>query len=141
MTQTYAKLLSKTDVGENGTHQGGICVPKSLTPFFPNLNTKRFNPDVWLELVDTEGYRWPMRYLYYNGRTFNPPKNTRNEYRITHMSKFFKSWNITAGDSILFTSTEHKLVYKVSISSKENPLEIQTPRKEIIKLSGWNRIC
>ena len=149
MNQTFSKLLTKNDAGETGGHQGGICVPRAnseLIKFFPSLNLETLNPDSWISCVDELGKAWEMRYIYYNGKTFTPQKNTRNEYRITCMSNFFKEWDARSGDSIVFTSTGDPGVYKIcveknSVAKMKDDLDVyREPENKVIKLRGWTRV-
>ncbi len=139
MSNTRVKILSKNDTGETGSHQAGIAVPKSnskLISFFPQLNSDEFNPETWLHCKDPDGEEWKLRYIYYNGKTFNPPKSTRNEYRITHMTKFFKKYRVTSSDRLIFSRTEKTAHYKIRIKTSD-----AVPSNQPIKLSGWSDVC
>lgn len=139
--KTYAKVLTKNDTGETGAHQAGIAVPKSnkeLLSFFPILDTSSFNPDEWITCIDEDGEKWRFRYIYYNGKIFIPPKSTRNEYRITHMTKFFAKWAAQSHDKLIFTKTSSDEVYSVSIKKEALP-EHRAHGEDTkpIKLRGW----
>lgn len=140
MNESYEKILTKNDVGETGGHQAGIAVPKQnleLIAFFPPLAIETFNPDRWITCEDPDGEFWEMRFVYYNGKTFNPRKSTRNEYRITHITKFFSKWNARSGDSVIFTSTRLEGNYKISI--KKAPAEdAGIPRRVVLR--GWKAV-
>ena len=87
MKKSFAKTLSGNDVGETGSHQAGICVPKKnqdLCSFFPQLDAKIKNPDCWLICEDENGDSWKLRFVYYDSKTLGV--GTRNEYRITHLT-------------------------------------------------------
>jgi hypothetical protein len=142
MTISYQKLLSANDAGETGSHQAGICVPKEdekLLSFFPRLNPENFNPDVWLECRDKSGEQWKMRYVYYNGKLHG--RNSRNEYRITHTTKFLRKWNGRSGDYMVFSSTNKPGNYEIELKAKE-PLCIthENPSSGVIVLRGWSRV-
>ena len=140
MTQCYQKVLTPNDTGETGGHQAGIAVPKQdleLIAFFPKLATKTFNPDIWITCIDPDEQIWEMRFVFYNGKTFHPRKSTRNEYRITHMTKFFAKWNARSGDSVIFTSTKQEGNYRISI--KKTPSE-DSNTKKIVVLRGWKAV-
>lgn len=140
MSKSYEKILTKNDTGETGGHQAGIAVPKKdleLLAFFPKLDIQVFNPDRWLTCEDPDGDLWEMRYVYYNGKTFSPMKSTRNEYRITHMTKFFSTWNAKSGDSVIFTSTGREGNYRISIK-KASEGDAGTPKPVILK--GWKAV-
>tara|TARA_B110000091_G_scaffold161880_1_gene172633 strand:- start:136 stop:570 length:435 start_codon:yes stop_codon:yes gene_type:complete len=142
--EKYAKILTKNDTGETGGHQAGIAVPKSnkeLLSFFPALNSSEFNPDHWITCIDDDGEEWQFRYIYYNGKTFSPAKSTRNEYRMTHMTKFFSKWNAKSEDKLIFAITDSQAVYYVSlnkdaVSEESSFSEGRSP----VVLRGWNRV-
>ena len=140
MSQSYEKILTPNDTGETGGHQAGIAVPKQnleLIAFFPQLATETFNPDIWITCDDPDGQLWEMRFVYYNGKTFSPRKSTRNEYRVTHMTKFFSKWNARSGDSVIFTATKLEGNYRISI--KKAPAEDSSTPKPIA-LRGWKAV-
>ena len=145
MSKSYAKILTKNDVGETGGHQAGITVPKAdleLISFFPFLNPEEFNPDSWLYCTDADSEVWKMRYIYYNGKSFEPPKNTRNEYRITHMTKFFSKWGAKTGDHIVLTKGSKENAFQISINGEDKhsgEMRISENSGPII-LRGWSRV-
>jgi len=145
LSGSFAKVLTKNDTGETGGHQAGIAVPKAnteLLSFFPFLNPREFNPDSWLYCTDIDGQEWEMRYIYYNGKTFNPPKSTRNEYRITHMTKFLTKWMAKTGDVVIFKKTSKENHFQISIrhESASNESLGTTEDNDLIVLRGWSRI-
>ena len=140
MSESYEKILTPNDTGETGGHQAGIAVPKKnieLIAFFPLLAIETFNPDKWITCEDPEGELWEMRFVYYNGKTFSPRKSTRNEYRVTHMTKFFSKWNASSGDAVIFTSTKLEGNYRISI--KKAPTENTGDHKQVV-LRGWKAV-
>jgi hypothetical protein len=149
MSQSYAKLLTKNDAGETGGHQGGICVPRAnaeLIDFFPRLKPDQYNPESWITCIDELDVKWEMRYVYYNGRILTPPQSTRNEYRITYMTKFFRQWNAESGDSVVFTSTHRPDVFNIRVDKaqpgivKEDAETYSESQPRVIKLRGWSRV-
>lgn len=145
MSKSYEKILTKNDTGETGGHQAGILVPKAdkkLLEFFPLLDTTIFNPDAWITCIDPSGEQWEIRYIYYNGKTFTPPKSTRNEYRLTHMTKLLSSWGAQAGDSVVFTSTEKANHFKVEVRSSASASEEAALSEEVrpVVLKGWKPV-
>jgi hypothetical protein len=94
------KILSANDTGETGGHQAGICVPKAenILSFFPPLNPELKNPRQVLDIKDDAGTFWSFNFIYYNNRFFG---GTRNEYRLTGMTAFFREFNLKAGDKII----------------------------------------
>ena len=96
------KILSSNDTGETGGHQAGILVPKKseLLDFFPKLNSSTKNPRTVMTLSDEHGEGWSFNFIYYNNKFFG---GTRNEYRLTGMTKYIRSNGLKAGDEIHFS--------------------------------------
>jgi hypothetical protein len=99
-TNAIEKTLSKNDTGETGGHQAGILVPKEpdILGFFPQLAGNIKNPRVPLDLLDDTGREWTFMFIYYNNKFFG---GTRNEYRVTGMTAFFREFNLKAGDKVI----------------------------------------
>ena len=95
------KVLSMNDTGETGGHQAGILVPKGgdVLRFFPDLGNEEKNPRTSMYFRDESGKTWKLNFIYYNNRFFDE-KGTRNEYRLTGMTAFFRQNSLKAGDSI-----------------------------------------
>ena len=95
------KELSPNDVGATGAHQGGMLIPKKqeLMDFFPTLNPKEENPRVAIDFIDDLGITWTFNYIYYNNKFRG---GTRNEYRLTGMTAFFRQNNASPGDQLFF---------------------------------------
>lgn len=94
------KTLTANDVGETGGHQAGILVPKDpeILSFFPPLNSKEKNPRIRLLFRESDEItRWEFAFIYYNNRFFG---GTRNEYRLTCMTKYLRSVNAKVGQNI-----------------------------------------
>lgn len=108
-THAIEKVLSANDTGETGGHQAGICVPKApnILSFFPHLNTKSKNPREVLDVTDETGREWSFVFIYYNNRFFG---GTRNEYRLTGMTAFFRQFNVKAGDKVVLRRENHRIV-------------------------------
>ena len=100
--KAISKVLSANDTGETGGHQAGICVPKGSDAllFFPDLGNATKNPRVALVFEDDWGQRWHFNFIYYNNK-FHSPKGTRNEYRLTGLTRFFRENGLKAGDEIM----------------------------------------
>jgi hypothetical protein len=109
MTQAIEKILSANDLGETGGHQAGILVPKdaNILSFFPRLDSKQKNPRYVLDIIDETGREWTFSFIYYNNRFFG---GTRNEYRLTGMTAFFREFNLKVGDTIILTRESPKLI-------------------------------
>ena len=95
------KQLSPNDVGATGAHQGGMLIPKKkeLLGFFPTLNPKDENPRVAIDFIDDLDITWTFNYIYYNNKFRG---GTRNEYRLTGMTTFFRRNNASPGDQLIF---------------------------------------
>jgi len=100
-----SKTLSMNDTGETGGHQAGILIPKQkeILSFFPDLNKAEKNPREVITFNDLSSVKWPFSFIYYNNKFFD---GTRNEFRLTGMTKFIKGNNIKAGDEITLNRNE-----------------------------------
>jgi hypothetical protein len=126
------KILSANDTGENGTHQAGILIPKDneILGFFPQLDAKIKNPRVPIDLIDDANREWTFSFIYYNNRKFG---GTRNEYRLTGMTAFFREFNLKAGDKIILRRENPRKV-KITFSragAKTGSLKLSTTWKVI----------
>ena len=99
-TQVVEKVLSANDTGETGGHQSGILVPKDpvILGFFPRLDASVKNPRAVLKVLDQTGRQWSFNFIYYNNRFYG---GTRNEFRLTGMTDFFREFNLKAGDAVI----------------------------------------
>lgn len=113
------KILSSNDSGETGGHQAGILVPKKkeILGFFPSLNGSIKNPRTVLTLRDEHGKVWSFNFIHYNNKFFG---GTRNEFRLTGMTKFIRSNGLKAGDEIHFSKDDSSYRLK---SKKNNILD------------------
>ena len=92
---TFLKTLSANDVGTTGGHMGGILVPKEdgeLLAFLPRLDSSEMNPSAWIDCQTPDGNTLRLRFVYYNNR-MHASNGTRNEYRITYLTKFLRDAN------------------------------------------------
>lgn len=98
-THQIVKVLSANDTGETGGHQAGILVPKdpALLSFFPKLDGSQYNPRVHLRFIDSGGTFWEFAFIYYNNSLFG---GTRNEYRLTRMTKYIRQAGLVCGDEV-----------------------------------------
>jgi hypothetical protein len=123
------KILSSNDLGINGTHQAGILIPKrrEILSFFPELDKYAINPRVVLYFVDNSGQTWKFNFIYYNNKFRG---GTRNEYRLTGMTTFFKYANLKLGDSIILEQrdNDYSIKYKrkdsVDVRSSDNIISL-----------------
>ena len=98
-TYSISKVLSPNDAGETGGHQAGFLVPKDpdILDFFPKLGKDEKNPRVHILFEDESGEEWEFAFIYYNNKFFG---GTRDEYRLTRMTNYFKSNNLRSGDEV-----------------------------------------
>lgn len=98
-TEAITKTLSRNDTAETGGHQGGILIPKDkeILSFFPSLDEQAPNPRKRITFHDSLGNKWEFSLIHYNNRLIG---GTRNEYRLTGMTRFLRSVNAKAGDYI-----------------------------------------
>lgn len=126
------KVLSANDVGETQAHQAGILVPKApdILGFFPSLDPTLENPRCTIRVVDQWQAAWTFAFIYYNNRFRG---GTRNEYRLTRMTEFFRSRNVKSGDSLTLTRSSD--LYELSVAK---PIGAATPQGQRLKLgTGW----
>lgn len=102
-----SKVLSCNDTGVTGGHQSGICVPKDrrILDFFPVLLAEEKNPRVYLTFIDDEGQSWTFAFIYYNNIYYG---GTRNEYRLTRMTKYIRTNLLKEGDEIILYVDENE---------------------------------
>lgn len=116
-----SKLLSTNDTGANGTHQAGILVPKDIDilSFFPYLDEKTKNPRQRLAFEDELGQTWLFSFIYYNNKFFG---GTRNEYRLTGMTRFMREIDAHPGDTLIFSRDESERYSLTLKRAKETPI-------------------
>lgn len=110
---TIAKILTPNDIGQTGSHQDGITIPKKMVSFLPTLNAAEENPSVNLRGIDVHSQLdMDIRYIYYNKKIHGT--GTRNEYRLTRLSSFFSRHDAVAGDTLTIQFNEQQ-TYWLSI--------------------------
>lgn len=134
LEQRIIKILSANDTGVTGSHQSGILVPKNpvLLSFFPKLDASLYNPRVHLHFVDDGGTFWEFAFIYYNNALFN---GTRNEYRLTRMTKYIRQAGLAAGDEVILSRYDDR--YRVSHARRH---QTQVVRGVLQLGSGWRVI-
>jgi hypothetical protein len=102
---TISKTLSANDIGLTGGHQAGILIPKvsRLLAFFPPLDPAERNPRAHLSFVDGNGKCWELAFIYYNNGLYG---GTRNEYRLTRLTRFIREAGLEPGDEISLSRTD-----------------------------------
>jgi hypothetical protein len=111
MSTNISKKLSANDVGITGSNQAGILVPKDpeVLSFFPKLGCGTKNPRLKVVVREVESSaRWNFNFIYYNNRLFG---GTRNEYRLTCMTKYLRAIDAKAGDELIFSKDDNGSVY------------------------------
>jgi hypothetical protein len=148
-SRKITKVLSANDVGDTGGHQAGMHIPKQpeILAFFPRLNRTEKNPRILLVFRENDGItRWEFAFIYYNNRFFG---GTRNEYRLTGMTRYLNAKNAKVGDEVhltrdtegrLFISCQHRShaqePYDASVKDSGGPSE-----DNVLRLTGgWKVI-
>ena len=131
--KSIKKILSANDVGITGGHQSGILVPKreEILSFFPTLDKSLKNPRFLLTFFDDTDDRWEFSFIYYNNVFFG---GTRNEYRLTRMTKFIKENNLKVGDEIILENENdgYKRIFcKRNVASGRTKLKLSGEWKVI----------
>ena len=120
-TKTFIKILSANDVGATGSHMAGIAIPKGdgeLLSFLPKLDSSNLNPSAWIDCEIQDGLTLKLRYIYYNNR-MHSPTGTRNEYRITHLTKFLRDSNAKEGDYFEISKQDGANHYQIRVIAND----------------------
>ena len=122
-TRAITKVLSSTDTGETGSHQAGAHIPKAyqILSFFPALEKDIKNPRTSLYFKDIEGIKWHFSFIHYNNRYYG---GTRNEYRLTGMTKYFKKYGLKTGDRLTLRQNEESEYSIEHIKSSEQSEDV-----------------
>jgi hypothetical protein len=99
----FAKVLSSNDLGLTGSHQAGVLLPRRspIHKFLPQLDESTPNPSSNLELWSPQRELSVLtRYVYYNSKPLGT--GTRNEYRLTRLTSFFRQLNPRPGSCLVF---------------------------------------
>ncbi|MBQ7250938.1 MAG: hypothetical protein IJS37_06315 [Bacilli bacterium] len=136
--QSISKVLTPNDIGETGGHQAGMCIPKEkeILDFFPPLDKTVKNPRETLDICTDDGTYIKMSFIYYNGKFFG---GTRNEYRLTGMTKYFKENALISGDVIYLSKDEagnYSISFKKADQKQTNAIVITSTKWKSIKLHG-----
>ena len=133
--QSISKILSANDIGATGGHQAGILIPRDprILGFFPTLDAKLYNPRCHLMFSDDARQKWEFAFIYYNNALFS---GTRNEYRLTRMTKYLRDAGLDVGDEVILRKNGPD-GYSVRHRRKNQP----EPKDGVLKLgSGWRVI-
>lgn len=138
--QTISKILSANDSGETGGHQAGLLIPRQvrILSFFPKLDASQRNPRAHLLFADQTGRFWEFAFIYYNNRFFG---GTRNEYRLTRMTRYIREAGLTAGDEVRMQRHAGGNYFISYRRSNEQPVSFNEAGQTVIKLgAGWKVI-
>jgi hypothetical protein len=102
---SISKILSSNDVGTTGGHQAGMLIPKDerILGFFPNLDRNERNPRCRILFRDDAGSHLHFNFIYYNNGLIG---GTRNEYRLTGMTKWIRGCGLSEGDEIVMMHSD-----------------------------------
>lgn len=117
MIKVAEKILSKNDLGITGSHQAGFLIPKDLAKsgFFPFLNPMEKNPRIKIPFM-FEDKKYFFSYIHYNTKPLG--LGTRDEFRITGLSKFYRESNCLEGDILRFEIDTFSQSYRLSVVHK-----------------------
>lgn len=95
------KVMSANDVGHTASHQAGMLIPKDhqILSFFPELDETEYNPRQHIRFRDEAGQFWEFAFIWYNN-ALGGRGGTRNEYRLTRMTKFLTGLQLQPGDTL-----------------------------------------
>ena len=74
-----------------------------MLSFFPVLSEDQYNPRAHLVFEDASGDSWEFAFIHYNNRRFG---GTRNEYRLTRMTRYIRHTGLSSGDEIILHRDE-----------------------------------
>lgn len=134
MRSTVEKILSANDTGETGAHQGGLFIPWDVVMmgFFPALDASIKNPRCPIDVLDPAGEEWTFNYIYYNNVYFG---GTRDEYRLTCVTRFLRCYELKAGDTVVFKRLSNRF-YEVSYRRKDFSLTNLPDGTKVLRLTG-----
>lgn len=114
-----------------------MLIPKDvkILEFFPKLAANTLNPRCHLVFADASGESWEFAFIYYNNRFFG---GTRNEYRLTRMTRYIRENDLVQGDQVTLTrSGDQWGVY----STRAKDIASVERGRFVLKLgSGWKII-
>jgi hypothetical protein len=134
--RTFSKTLSANDLGETGSHQAGILIPKNseLLKIFPKLDPTAPNPRAQFTVREIEGdFHWTFNFIYYNNKFWG---GTRNEYRLTGMTRYFRISGARSTDELLFHTVDNGKVL-IEIKRNQGCFNPATDDYVIILNGGW----
>jgi len=140
VTTEVRKRLSANDVGTTGGHQAGILVPKeeSILSFFPALEKSVKNPRMKLVVFERlTRERWEFNFIYYNNKLVG--EGTRNEYRLTGMTRFLRAIDARVDDALVFSRDENAS-FEVDIVRSNTASILEMDGDTLVLSGGWTVI-
>lgn len=102
------------------------------------LDASLLNPRAHLQFEDETGRFWEFAFIYYNNRFFS---GTRNEYRLTRMTKYIRAGGLVTGDEVRMhchAGGNYSISYR---RSNEQPVSVNEAGERVIRLgAGWKVI-
>lgn len=126
-----SKKLSANDIGTTGSHQAGIHIPKiaDLLSFFPALDPKEHNPRAKITVYEMDSdHKWTFNFIYYNNRLRG---GTRNEYRLSAMTKYLRYMVANIGDDIIFYKDNTNKIF-VELKRQNESFEYDSDNNAIL---------
>lgn len=106
----------------------------------PPLDPQVKNPAVWLTCLDQHGESLKFRFVYYNNK-LHDQSGTRNEYRITYMTAWFRNQGAREGDILEIGCDAGQNGYFVKVISAAIATGIVEDEDPVrIQLRGWQRV-
>ena len=118
-------------------------MPKDIEilSFFPELDERTKNPRKRLAFVDDVGETWFFSLIYYNNKFFG---GTRNEYRLTSMTRYLREVSAKPGDTLLFSRNDFES-YSISLKRASEAPTVTIDEKglshvKLIASASWKVI-
>lgn len=136
MIRKVYKSLSKNELGLTGSHQDGILVPKELArdDFFPFLDPSLPNPRTKIQMKSSNSVE-EFTYVYYNSKKLG--NGTRDEYRITGLSKFYREYKCKPGDRVCIVHDDNKNHYEIYVVNENVSSDEDQLQKPLVIRAGW----
>lgn len=96
------------------------------------LDRAERNPRAHLTFLDDNGAPWELAFIYYNNGLTG---GTRNEYRLTRLTRFIREAGLEPGDEIRLSRTEDD---RWRIGYTRRGAEAMSDERMVLKLgTGW----
>ena len=84
---------------------------------------------------DETGYEWKFNYIYYNNRLRG---GTRNEYRLTGMTKYLRQNLMEVGDYVIMEKKDKS--YFISTRKQKQAIIHNVNNEIVIEINDWRMI-